>query len=184
MDHVASYRLTLFAVKAQQRAYSRSTFTAQSPPYCASPLPQAAPGARTAHIRPWGPPPRAPHLRTVPCFFIVLWIASVQQRATSPPLFEFGLHARRPLHLRVEHPRSLLRLVCITGVFYIKLYSRLPIWILRQFFLCLIHAYGSPSSGLHRHICRACSSLRSEGFLPPAVSLGFLLNCLLYLLYM
>ena len=95
----------------------------------------------------------APHLRTVPCFFIVLWIASVQQRA-SPALhvFEFGLHARRPLHLRVERPRSLLRLVCITGVFYIGIYSYLPIWILRQFFLCLIHAYGSSSSGPSPHM--------------------------------
>ena len=43
------------------------------------------------------------------CCFIVLWFASVQQRDTS--LFEFDLHARRPLHLRVVRPRSLLRLV-------------------------------------------------------------------------
>jgi hypothetical protein len=50
MDLAATYRLTHFAVKAQPRAYSRSTFTAQSPPYCASPLLLAAPGARTSGL--------------------------------------------------------------------------------------------------------------------------------------
>ena len=155
MGHVATYQSTHFA-QAQQRACSHSSFTAQSPPYCASPLPQAAPGARTSHIRPWGPSPSAPHLRTVTCFFIVLWIASVQQRATSPPLFEFGLHARRPLHLRVDRPRSLLLLVPIKGVCSIGLYSFLPIWILRHFYLCLIHAYGSSCSGSHRPVFPAC----------------------------
>ena len=50
MDLAATYRLTHFAVKALPRAYSRSTFTAQSPPYCASPLLLAAPGARTSGL--------------------------------------------------------------------------------------------------------------------------------------
>ena len=50
MGHVATYRLTHFAVEAQQRACSRSTFTAQSPPYCVSPLLLAAPGARTSGL--------------------------------------------------------------------------------------------------------------------------------------
>ena len=50
MDPVATYWLTHFAVMAQPRAYSRSTFTAQSPPYCAPPLLLAAPGARTSGL--------------------------------------------------------------------------------------------------------------------------------------
>ena len=120
MDPAALYRLTLFAVQAHPRAYSRSSSTVQLPSYCASPFLLAAPGARTSGLHaacfgPGGHPlaqPALVHLlRTVPCFFIVFEIASVLQRATSPTLFKFGLHARRPLHLRVERPHSLFHLV-------------------------------------------------------------------------
>ena len=104
MDPVASYWLTHFAVKAQPRAYSHSTFTAQSPPYCASPLLLAAPGARTSGLHSayfgiyvtalrsaLGPPPTSCTSSThVACLFIALYFAGVQDRATSPRFFEFG----------------------------------------------------------------------------------------------
>ena len=110
MDHVATYWLTHLAVMAQPRAYSRSTFTAQSPPYCASPLLLAAPGARTSGLH-------AAYFGTdfhVHCFMhFPAWagahfaVEQLELGSTSLFLIMF-IRAIRAIHVRRPH-RGLLK---------------------------------------------------------------------------